>query len=225
MERLQGPITIATPSSRRPSRLAFVLLLFVFGAWGLGGASVSDAQDAERPKIALLPVVVHSAERPDYLRDGMTDMLTSRFIQEGLFEVIRIEDPSMATTNLSEALEAGREKGADYVLFGSFTRFGAGASLDMQAAAVESGEDGETLREIFVHSGSIGEVIPDLVDLVGKVTRFAVEGYRGPVAAGASNPPAAGGASKAELDDLRRRVIALEQALGTGGATVGPAAP
>jgi len=195
--------------------------IVLLGLWV--GVGVAAAQEAVRPKIALLPIVVHSAERPDYLREGMADMLTSRFIQEGIFEVVRVDDPKHATTRLSQALDVGREEGADYVLFGSFTRFGAGASLDMQAAAVEGGEDGETLREIFVHSGSIGEVIPDLADLVGKVTRFAVVGYRGPIASGAG--ATAGAGSQAEIDDLRRRVTALERALGTGGATVGPAAP
>jgi TolB-like protein len=191
----------------------------------LAGLGVADAQQAARPKIALLPIVVHSAERPDYLREGMADMLTARFIQEGIFDVIAIEDPSLATTRLDQALDVGRSNGADFVLFGSFTRFGAGASLDMQAAAVESGEDGETLREIFVHSGSIGEVIPDLVDLVGKVTRFAVDGYRGPVARSGTAAPSAGGVTQTQFEDLRRRVSALEEQLGAGGAVAGPAAP
>lgn len=196
-------------------------------ALGVAVARPAPAQDASsRPRLALLPVVVHSAEPPGYIRDGMADMLTARFIQEGAFELVRIEDPSLATTELSKALAVARDHGAAFVLFGSFTRFGTGASLDMQAAAVEKGVEGETLREIFVHSGSIGEVIPDLEDLVGKVTRFAIEGYRlPPKTGGAASGSAAGGVSRAELEDLRRRVKALEDALGATSQPAGPAIP
>ena len=176
-------------------------------AWLVLAAGPARAQEYLR--IALLPVVVHSAESPEYLRRGLADMLSSRFEQAGVFRVIRIDDPAKSTTRLAQALEVGREVGADFVLFGSFTRFGAGASLDMQAAATAASHGGETLREIFVHSGSIGEVIPDLEDLVGKVTRFANAEYtpREAVSTGPPGPSRGQGA----IDDLRERVGELER--------------
>ena len=97
---------------------------------------------------------------------------------------------------------------AQFVLFGSFTRFGTGASLDVQCAAT-SATEAEPLREIFVHSGSIGDVIPDLDDLVGKVARFVIEDYQdSAVADGDAALPSA-----RALSDLRRRVEVLEEAL------------
>ncbi len=42
----------------------------------------------------------------------------------------------------------------------------------MQCASAAAGAR-EPLREIFVHSGSIGDIIPDLDELAGKVSRFA----------------------------------------------------
>jgi hypothetical protein len=171
------------------------------------------AQTAEKPTLLLLPIVVHSSESPDYLRAGLADMLASRFIQAGSFEIIRIDDPRKATTRLADALDFAREEDADFVLFGSFTRFGEGASLDMQAAGTEEGEQGETLREIFVHSGSIGQVIPDLTDLVGKVTRFAIPDYIPVPAAAGDGAPGGAPARRDELSDLRRRIAALEQAV------------
>jgi len=175
---------------------------------------------AAKPRLALLPMVVHSNEDPNYLRQGLSDMLTARFTKEAVVEVIPIEDASRATIDLEEALETARNVGAEYVVFGSFTRFGQGASLDVQTAAIAAGPDGETLREIFVHSGSIGAVIPDLDDLVGKVTQFAVGDYESSSAAsdGAAGtaPPAARAAAPS---DLLRRIEALEaevQALKTG---------
>ncbi|MAJ60472.1 MAG: hypothetical protein CBC48_10970 [bacterium TMED88] len=188
-------------------------------------AAVSLAQDEvevqAKPKLLLLPIVVHSSENPAYLREGLSDMLVTRFIQEDNFEVIWADDASLATTHLERAIEEGRAQQANFVLFGSFTRFGEGASLDMQAASTAEGQQGATLREIFVHSGSIGEVIPDLKDLVGKVTRFAIPQYRpgSPVTESAAAPD-----SRVNLLDLQRRVSALEEALQPAGPA-GPAPP
>jgi len=179
----------------------------------------------EAVRIALLPVVVHSAENPGYLRQGLADMLASRFEQLGTFDVVQVEDPAKATTQLSDALAVGRSVEADFVLFGSFTRFGSGASLDMQAAATDPAGDGEILRQIFVHSGSIGDVIPDLDSVVGKVTRFAVSDFRAATPAAVSESGASGAASAAtpELRDLERRIQALESAMEAvrGGAPSG----
>lgn len=184
----------------------------IFFVLGLAFFRPLSASAEGKPKLLLLPVVVHSSESPDYLRAGLADMLASRFIQAGNFEVTLLDDPRKATTRIPTALAIAREEGADFVLFGSFTRFGEGASLDMQAAATAEGEDGETLREIFVHSGSIGEVIPDLKDLVGKVTRFAIPEYTPAPAAVAANPAPAGRRDD-NGSELRRRVAALEQAV------------
>ena len=197
----------------RSGTLLLCLALLISG-------NIAFAQDTEegpsKPTLLLLPIVVHSSENPGYLREGLSDMLVTRFIQEDNFNVVRVDDASLATTHLDRAVEEGRELKANFVLFGSFTRFGEGASLDMQAASTAEGEQGATLREIFVHSGSIGEVIPDLKDLVGKVTRFAIPQYRPGSAVSQGGAAAEPGVN---LLDLQRRVSALEQAL----PSVGPA--
>ena len=167
------------------------------------------AHSAESVRIAVLPIVVHSADDPGYLRAGLADMLAARLDQVGGFEVIRIEEVEKGTTRLERAVEVGAKAGAEYVLFGSFTRFGTGASLDMQCSSTANFDKGSALREIFVHSGSIGEVIPDLDDLVGKVGRFAIEGFTSQAeTADVSAGPAAG---TAELDELRARLRQLEE--------------
>ncbi len=183
-------------------RSSFTLLLSPVVVLILVGTARADA----KPTLLILPVVVHSSESPAYLREGLLDMLSTRFMQGGVFEVRLVENAEKATTLLPEALATGREAGTDFVLFGSFTRFGEGASLDMQAASTVPGEEDETLREIFVHSGSIGEVIPDLDNLVGKVTRFAVRDFQ-PVANSESGLDWVGNV------ELSRRVKALEQAM------------
>lgn len=177
---------------------------------------------ARKPTLALLPMVVHSNEDPEYLRQGLSDMLTARFTKDAMVDVIVIEDSARATTDLDSAIDTARDAGAEYVLFGSFTRFGQGASLDVQTAATAAGPDGDTLREIFVHSGSIGAVIPDLDDLVGKVTRFTV-GEDAPSAADDEGGGAVAAGRGAASADLLRRIEALEaQVRAMQGPTAGP---
>ena len=160
----------------------------------------------EVPKLLLLPFVVHSAEDPEYVRGGLADMLSARFSRIGAIDLMREDDPEKGTSQLDEALSMAREVGADYVLFGSFTRFGKGASLDVQCAPTATEQAREPLREIFVHSGSIGEIIPDLDELAGKVSRFA----RGEIIEPAFNAASSLGVPARELQSLTRRVAELE---------------
>lgn len=175
----------------------------------LVAASLAYADAGDGPvRLAILPIVVHSADDPTYLRNGLADMLASRIEQAGGFDVVRIDDLAAATTQRPAAIETGRGVGVEYVLFGSFTRFGTGASLDMQCVSTREDFEGDSLREIFVHTGSIGEVIPDLDELVGKVGRFAIQGFEVDVA---SAPPASGDAGAAEK--LEARIQKLEKAV------------
>lgn len=196
-------------------------ILFILGLGLLLQGDAAEAQ--ERVRVALLPMVVHSAESPNYVRRGLADMMASRLERISDLEVIRVEDAAAATTSLAKALKRARKVDAEFVVFGSFTRFGTGASLDVQcaAAARESGDG--PLREIFVHSGSIGDVIPDLDDLVGKVARFIIRDYSERIVEagqGAELP------SARALAELKSRVEALEQALGSlVGSPAEPASP
>lgn len=169
------------------------------------------AEAADPITIALLPMVVHSAENPEYVRAGLADMLASRLERVPDFRVTRVEDLDAATTNVGVALRAARETGARYVVFGSFTRFGTGASLDIQCAATDEYHKDDPSRDIFIHSGTLGDVIPDLDDLVGKVARFLVQGYVEET--GDSTAAVAGLPSTREIGELRSRIANLEEAL------------
>jgi TolB-like protein len=191
------------------SRTTALLIASAALASALAVATPSAAQD--RIRIALLPMVVHSAEPPGYLRRGLSDMIASRMERVPDLDVVRIDNSKASTTNLAKALETAREAKAEFVLFGSFTRFGTGASLDVQCAGTGQGGE-EPLREIFVHSGSIGDVIPDLDDLVGKVARFIVADYTERIAArsGGGNADLPSTRATKQLED---RIAALERDL------------
>jgi len=204
---------------RFASLVAAALPLIAVGA----GAEV-------RVKIAVLPVVVHALEQKDYLQSGIADMLATRLEQNPKVAVARVADVAQATTDGEAARAAARAVGAEYVVFGSFTRFGDGASLDLRCLPT-AGAKGDAAKGVFVQAGKVGEIIPKLDEIADKVARYAMSGGADvpPVAAGP--PGAVTSASSAgfqdalsELDELRSRVERLESALygkegnGTPGA-------
>lgn len=171
----------------------------------------STSAAAEGVKVALLPVVVHSQDKSDYLQAGVGDMLGSRLAQAGGLSVVRIGDPKAATTDLEAARNAARAVGARFVVFGSFTSFGDGASLDLQCARTDASD--EAARQVFVQSGALASIIPKIDDLADRVARYVLD----PAAAGelpavAAGPTSRGAVSRADYDDLRRRIEVLEDA-------------
>lgn len=172
---------------------------------------------AERVRVALLPVVVHSAESGDFLQRGLADMLVARLGRDPRLAVIEVEETAAATTDPAAALATGRRVGADWVVFGSFTRFGEGASLDLQLARV-GGEDEP--RQAFAHAASLGALI-SMLDGVSERIAARVLGRE----AGAAPAAPMGGADGGEVAELRRRVEALERAVDQLGAARMPAEP
>lgn len=176
---------------------------------------------ADSLQVVALPIVVHSSESdPRYVSEGLADMLSARLEQLRGVRVVAPGDSRPATVKLEEALAIGREVGGDYVIFGAFTQFGDGASLDVQCVPLREPSLERTLaaRRIFVQSGAIGEIIPKLDELVDRVAfyldRRPVEAGLAPVGASSGPaPPAAGAEEKpsAELQALRDRVDVLEQ--------------
>lgn len=187
----------------------FFFALAVAGVLTLTGPWPAAAGDSV--KVMLLPVVVHSLDQAEYLQTGVGDMLMSRLSQAGGLNVIRVTDSKSATTDLEAARSAARAIGARYVVFGSFTSFGEGASLDLLCARTDATD--EAARQIFVQSGALGSIIPRIDDLADRVVRYVAEpASGGGLPAVSAGPATKAGVSRAEVDDLRRRVDALEEA-------------
>ena len=191
------------------------LLLFLGGQESFAGP---------RTPIAILPIVVHTLEHKEYLQAGLADMLASRLGRVPGVAVIRLQGEGQATTDLEAAQNSAREAGAEYVVFGSFTQFGEGASLDLLCSPVSS-KDEEDSRSIFIQSGTLGEIIPQLDQVAEKIGRhLKVRGA--PTGAAPESLPAVSAAlpgtgsttpgeqfqdALSELESLRGRVDALEQ--------------
>jgi len=184
----------------RRAWLASALLL-----WG----SVAQA-GSELQRVAVLPIVVHARDHQDYLRDGLADMLASRLGRQPGVAVLRVQDPKQATTDAGDAAAAASVANADWVVFGSFTHFGEGASLDIRCVAVGR-PDAPDVRSIFVQSGTLGDIIPRLDTLAKQIGLYvsgrSAAGAEQPGAAKATPPPAQ---IQADMDELRIRVEALE---------------
>jgi TolB-like protein len=205
------PLAVRYVGERRLKLSSFASLplsLVLSALIGLPAALAQEEVSDDTVRIALLPMRVHSSESREYLQAGLVDMLVSRLEQINAIHVIRIDNPSKATTSYDVATKAGREVGADYVLFGSFTQFGQGASLDVQLAA--TGSDESPMRQIFVQSGTMADVIPDLDSLVGKISRYSVSDFDYRASA---DPPLPGAPKRETLADLRERVAELEAAV------------
>lgn len=185
--------------------------LIVAGVFAFPAAAV-----ARSIQVAMLPIVVHAASgEVDYLSKGLAEMISARLEQAGGIQVIRMESNSRAT-NAKVAISAGKAAGAEYVVFGSFTQFGSGASLDVRCARVEEdAEDDPESRRVFIQSGELGEIIPRLGDLSGRIVQF-LKGDT--VAAAPREGGAAAPAASAPADTLELRVQALEQAVFGSGA-------
>jgi outer membrane protein insertion porin family len=180
----------------------------------------TGAASAERVRIALLPVLVHSHESRDYLQQGLSDMLVARLGRDPRLAVIEVEEAAAATSDAEAARAAARSAGGAWVVFGSFTRFGEGASLDLQVARV-GGEDGEPQR-VFAQATTLGALIPMLDGVSERITARVLGGDAGVAPVAADGAPSGG---SSEVAELRRRVEALERAVDQLGAARMPEEP
>ena len=174
----------------------------------------------ETVRVVILPVMVHrSASDSGYVSRGIADMLSARLEQVGGISVVRVENAKAATTDPEAARKTAGRLDGDYVLYGAFTQFGEGASLDIQCVSLQAADGGsDAPRRVFIQSGTIGEIIPKLDLLVDKIVVFLREGGVAVATTAPGEAPGPGGADDAAADadsiqELRERVEALEQAV------------
>lgn len=189
-------------------------------SWALAGAAalvisgLAGGARAQTVRVALLPVVVNSnSGDTEYLASGLADMLSARLEQSGEIAIVRLDE---GTTDRDAAIGAAKKANAAFAVYGSYTQFGDGASLDLRCASVAM--DDESPRRVFIQAGTPSEIIPQLEELSQRVARYMIgasvaaappAGTDAPRAA-AAGAASADVASSRELRDLEARVDAIE---------------
>lgn len=211
---LIGRKTRARSSAGRLACAAALLL----GLAGVAPPALAQEEEAaagaaspqgDRILVALLPLVIHSLDDQSFFQEGLNAMLQARLGLDQRLAVLALDGDGYATADLETARTHARGAGAAYVVYGSFTHFGQGASVDVTAAAVEGDAFGP--RQVFVHSRALGEIIPSLDGLTERVARFILEGPS--QVAGAVEGGDAGEAATGDMADVLRRLEALERAI------------
>ena len=142
-------------------------------------------------KVAILPVNIHSPENLAYMQEGLLDMLSSRVELGGRVAVLEKGVVKKAFAQVSGEMDSqsarklGEELGADFVVFGSLTKLGDSASLDLRVVEVK-GE--KPAAPVFVEAKKMEEIVARVDDLARQVDE-RVLGY--PLSPKVAEKPAA----------------------------------
>ncbi len=168
------------------------------------------AARAEIVRVAMFPVSVNSPlSETSHLSAGLADMIAARLEQSEQILIIRLDTPA---TSREEAITAGEKAGAEYVVFGSYTQFGDGASLDLRCAPVVGGEADQP-RRVFIQAGSASEIIPKLGVLSESITRYLVGAAVSVELPASGDADASRAPNATSLADIEQRVEALERVI------------
>ena len=160
--------------------LSFLLFCWILSASAQAPETGQPSLKKEGPyRVAILPVTVHSPENLAFMKEGLLDMLASRMHLEGRVSVMEKGRVKKALAevegevDVQKAQELGARLGADYVVFGSLTKLGDSASLDLKVVSVR-GE--KPPASVYVQAKRMEEVING-VDDVARQADEKILGY------------------------------------------------
>ena len=118
---------------------------------------------------AILPFEVHAAKDLSYLRSGIRDMLASRLASGAGVRIVNKSKTDAALTEGKVAprrfLELSNRLGADYLVVGSFTSLGGGASIDAKVFARQT----RTTHDFFATAPKEDDVIMAINNLAWEI--------------------------------------------------------
>ena len=164
----------------RGRRSSLKLLIFILGmiflvsfTFAQSPAERQTSPKAKLPhKVAILPVKIHSPENLEFMQEGLVDMISSRVELEGRVAVLekgpvkKAYDQVSGEMNLENARKLGHMLEADFVVFGSLTKLGDSASLDLKVVEVKKEDPGSS---VFVQAKKMEEIIARVDDLARKI--------------------------------------------------------
>ena len=174
----------------------FISIVALFAPWALAQApqAPQPPQKGGGPfKVALLPLSIHSPENLEYMREGLYAMFSSRVELEGRVTVLERAAVKKAVSQFPGEIDSqtaqkiGEALGADFVVFGSVTKLGDSASVDLKVVDVK-GE--KPASSVYVQARKMEEIIAQ-VDVIARKVDEKILGYSlGPaVAERPSEPP------------------------------------
>ncbi len=198
------------PKGRISSLKIFIFLVagVLFVPWTLAQAPKAPppAEKGRGPfKVAILPITIHSPESLEYLREGVYAMFSSRMELEGRVLVMERAAVKKAVSQFSGEIDSeaaqklGETLGADFVVFGSLTKLGDSASVDLKVLEVK-GE--KAPASVYVQANKLEEIIGQ-VDVLARKVDEKILGY--PL----SPPPAAKAAVAEKPAEAPRAMAAI----------------
>ncbi|MGO9213672.1 MAG: FG-GAP-like repeat-containing protein, partial [Syntrophales bacterium] len=142
----------------------FLLLLFI----------APGSLEAKGEKtVAVLPFSIHSAESIDYVGQGIWDMLSSRIAVTDKINVIGKDSVVQAMKGkegkdlaLQDIYGLGKKMNADFVVYGSITKFGNSISIDGKLVDIAANKSTVSL---FTQSQGMDEVIVKINDFARNI--------------------------------------------------------
>lgn len=127
----------------------------------------------EKNVVAVVPFAVNSAENIDYIRQGIADMLSSRISISDKIEVVSrdavqkaLQEKGKKALTLNDVYGLGGKFGADYVIWGSITKFGSILNIDGKLLDVAAKKQAVTFSG---QCPTMDDVMPKINDFASKV--------------------------------------------------------
>jgi len=143
--------------------ICLVLLVMAFGSLAAKGEKT----------VAVLPFSVHSAESIDYVKQGIWDMLSSRIAVTDKIEVVSKDAVLQALKGkegkdlaLQDIYGIGKKMNADFVVYGSITKFGNSISIDGKLVDIAANK---STVGLFTQSQGMDEVIVKINDFARNI--------------------------------------------------------
>lgn len=118
---------------------------------------------AEAQRVAVLPWKVNSVEKLDFLKNAMTEMVSSRLGSKAGIEVVSadqvraaIKEEKIEEFTDKAAADIAKRLKADYVVYGSLTVLGTAVSLDAKVLTVKT----EAVSPVYSQGAGMDSVIP-----------------------------------------------------------------
>ncbi len=170
---------------RRTNTSALTAMLLCLAA-ALLTALPAPAAD-RRPTVAILPLVTYADKDIGYLAQGIRSMLTSRLVADAGVEIRDAGVEAGAIQYPQDLKKVGREKGIDYLIGGSITALGGGASLDLY---VTDSHTPAKARHFYATADKDADIIRS-IDRLAREISTTIFGARNTGSSGAEQRPAA----------------------------------